>query len=56
MMNAKEKKKQGRKYVQGKKGGSELWDSLREEQCKDLAVGACVVDINEESMAVVEWP
>lgn len=40
------RKKEGRKDLQGKKGRSELWDSLREEQCKDPTVGMCVVNIN----------
>lgn len=39
--------------MQGKKGKSELWDSLKEEQCKDPAVGMCVVKINEECMAAL---
>lgn len=51
----KREKKQGRKNVQGKKGAIEFWGSLREEQCKDLAVGACVVTIND-STSGVEWP
>lgn len=51
-----EKKKQGRKNLQGKKGRSELQDSLREGRFKDPAEGACVVNINGGSMAGVERP
>ena len=47
--------------MQGGKGGSKLFDSLREDQCKlknqpvkDPAMEACLLSINEDSMAGAE--
>lgn len=50
------KKSKEEKNVQGKKGGIEIWGLSQGKQCKDLAIGACVVNINEDSMAGFEGP